>query len=663
MMSITTLFPRHWNVGTKTTLLTFCLTGLILTVLITMISMMTATRLEQRAVDSMQGELAGVRNTIDIFNAATTADVTSYARILAATVEGQFSVDNNSKVMVAGSSTPQLKSGDVILNMNLALLDRFTAQTGAVATIFVADGNDFVRVATTLKKENGERALGTKLDHAHGAYAALNSDSHFVGMAKLFGKKYLTEYSPIKDAGGKVIGALFVGFDLTSILSVLQEKIKHIKFGDSGYSYVLSVAPGKTYGNLVIHPTLNEDTNWLALKDADGHEFIKDIMEKKEGSFHYREAANDTNNSNNSSAVQEKIVIFSSIPKWNWVLVGVASIDEITKDAATIRNRALLFGFISLVIFAALLFVFVQKIVTQPLAELEAVAWQISEGDLRITLAKQSDDEIGRLVDAINGISHKLSTVVAQVRSGANTMAVSTTEIAAGNLDLSDRTERQASSLLETSSSMSQLTTTVKQNADNAHQANQLAISASEVAVQGGSVVTQVISTMGSINASSKKVVDIISVIDSIAFQTNILALNAAVEAARAGEQGRGFAVVASEVRNLAQRSSAAAKEIKDLINDSVGKIASGTQLVDQAGLTMQKIVVSIKNVTDIMKEITAASQDQTSGIEQISHAITDMDEVTQQNAALVEQAAAAASSLQEQAINLSEIVKLFKIH
>src|SRR5512147_2455503 len=243
-------------------------------------------------------------------------------------------------------------------------------------------------------------------------------------------------------------------------------------------------------------------------------------------------------------------------------------------------------------------------------------------------------------------MNDSLVRVVSQVRSGTDTVATASSQIAAGNLDLSSRTEEQASSLEETASSMEELTSTVKQNAENARQANQLAIGSSDVAGKGGAVVSQVVTTMDAINEASRKIVDIISVIDGIAFQTNILALNAAVEAARAGEQGRGFAVVAGEVRNLAQRSAAAAKEIKTLIGDSVDKVENGSKLVANAGQTMDEIVTSIKRVTDIMAEISAASAEQSAGIEQVNTAITQMDEVTQQNAALVEEAAAAAESL-----------------
>ena len=300
--------------------------------------------------------------------------------------------------------------------------------------------------------------------------------------------------------------------------------------------------------------------------------------------------------------------------------------------------------------------------ITNPMNEAVGMARRVANGDLTVEIEVKSSDETGQLMQALKDMNGSLANIVREVRSGTDCLVTASAQIASGNMDLSSRTEQQASSLEETASSMEELTSTVKQNADNARQANQLAVSASEVAIKGGSVVSQVVDTMGSINESSKKIVDIISVIDGIAFQTNILALNAAVEAARAGEQGRGFAVVATEVRSLAQRSAAAAKEIKTLIGNSVEQVNIGAGLVDQAGATMNEVVASVKRVTDIIAEITSASQEQTSGIEQINQAITQMDDVTQQNAALVEQAAAAAQAMQDQTGNLSRVVSKFKL-
>jgi len=302
------------------------------------------------------------------------------------------------------------------------------------------------------------------------------------------------------------------------------------------------------------------------------------------------------------------------------------------------------------------------KSISEPLNYAVEIAQSIAGGDLTRQVEVETDNETGQLLAALKEMNASLVNTVSEVRVSTDTIATASSQIAAGNLDLSSRTEEQAASLEETASSMEELTSTVKQNADNARQANQMVVSASDHAVKGGQVVAQMVSTMGSIKESSRKIVDIIGVIDGIAFQTNILALNAAVEAARAGEQGRGFAVVASEVRSLAQRSAAAAKEIKELIGDSVEKVDAGGRLVVETGESMEQIVTAVKQVADIMSEIAAASAEQSSGIEQVNIAITQMDEVTQQNAALVEEAAAASSSMQDQAANLASTVAVFKL-
>jgi methyl-accepting chemotaxis protein len=332
-------------------------------------------------------------------------------------------------------------------------------------------------------------------------------------------------------------------------------------------------------------------------------------------------------------------------------------------EANARSNRLMLALGVILLAFGAWAAWVISRSITVPLNSALSIANTVAEGDLTTRFDEETArDEIGDLMKALRGMNDALRRVVSQVQTGTTAIATASSEIAEGNLDLSSRTEQQASSLEETASSMEELTSTVRQNADNANQANQLAQAASDVAARGGEIVGQVVETMGSIDASSRKIVDIIGTIDGIAFQTNILALNAAVEAARAGEQGRGFAVVASEVRNLAQRSAAAAKEIKELIDNSVSQVNAGTSLVQQAGTTMGEVVTSVRRVTDIMGEITSASREQSVGIDEVNQAIGQMDQVTQQNAALVEEAAAAAASMQEQAAQLAQVAASFRL-
>src|SRR5450830_190550 len=340
-----------------------------------------------------------------------------------------------------------------------------------------------------------------------------------------------------------------------------------------------------------------------------------------------------------------------------------AEIDKTSQqiDLIAAQSRTLLLA----VEIAALLFGvscawLLTRSIIRPIRQAVALSRKVADGDLTTEIVVKRKDEVGQLLMSLQGMNSNLRNIVSNVRVGTQTIAIASREIAVGNMDLSSRTEAQASALEQTASAMEELISTVRSNADNAREASALASTASDIAIEGGRVVDQVVQTMGDINASSKKIVDIISVIDGIAFQTNILALNAAVEAARAGEQGRGFAVVASEVRSLAQRSAAAAKEIKSLIDDSMRRVSNGSLQVERAGATMTNIVTSVKRVTSIVHEISKASQEQAAGIDQVNNTITQLDNVTQQNAALVEEAASAADAMQLQAANLTKLVSVF---
>ncbi|KNY06691.1 chemotaxis protein [Achromobacter piechaudii] len=355
--------------------------------------------------------------------------------------------------------------------------------------------------------------------------------------------------------------------------------------------------------------------------------------------------------------LQNRVIEISRIQSAEMQDAGVAS-QKVIDNAGTMN---LLLSALAIVL-GGLFAWRVAKSITAPLAQAVRVAETVARGDLGQPIHAHTQDETGRLMRALRDMQDKLAGAVRTIRAGSETISSAAGQIAAGNTDLSSRTEEQAASLEETAASMEELASTVKQNADNARQANQLAASASEIAHRGGAVVSAVVSTMADISASSRQISEIVSVIDGIAFQTNILALNAAVEAARAGEQGKGFAVVAGEVRSLAQRSAQAAREVKALIEGSAGKVAEGSNHAENAGATMHDVVASVKRVTDIMGEIAAASQEQAAGIEQVNRAVSQMDEVTQQNAALVEEAAAAAGSMQDQAHALVRAVGVFRL-
>lgn len=643
------------GVGGKLSLSIVALVGVFVAVLVGSIGYTLGQVIESRANREVGDKTKLIVDLVEATDADLRNRAVGLSKTFAAKLSGGFALSGET-VNIGDKPTPVLTLAGKPVNMDFGLVDQFTEATGAVATVFASNGEDFVRVTTSLKNDKGERVVGTQLDRGHPGYKAVREGNSYTGLAALFGRQYMTHYEPIKDGTGKVVGLAFVGLDFTDYLKSLKDTIRAMKIGNSGYFYVLDARPGANYGNLIVHPA-SEGKNILDSKDPDGREFIKDILEQKSGTIRYPWI----NASMGETKAREKVVAFTFLKPWNWVVAGGTYVDEYTSEVRSVRNIFAMSGLVVVVFTAMVLFYMVKRTVTRPLKEVQSAASRIAGGDLTVQLSKRSSDEIGQMVDAINQIGSGLASVVESVREGSESVANASSEIAQGNQDLSMRTEQQASALQQTASSMATLSGTVSHNVDNAKQANQLAISASDVAMRGGQVMEQVVETMKGINQSSARIADIIGVIDGIAFQTNILALNAAVEAARAGEQGRGFAVVASEVRSLAGRSAEAAKEIKNLISDSVGRVEQGTQLVNQAGETMTEVVASIRRVNDIMGEITAASSEQSNGVSQVSEAVNQMDQTTQQNAALVEEMAAAASSLRTQAGELVNTVSVFR--
>jgi methyl-accepting chemotaxis protein-2 (aspartate sensor receptor) len=643
------------SLGAKTTLCSFVAAGLVFIGFVLAQTAVYSRMLETSAITNLEQETKSVVDMLDMFHRSAMSNVERFGRVFAASYLGSFSVDGSRIVKVGDQEVPVLKNAASDLNLNYEIPDRYTAMTGVTATVFVRKGAEFIRVSTSVKKENGERAVGTLLDHGSPAYPKLLAGQTYRGIISLFGKPYIAEYAPIRDASGQVIGSLYVGGDISADMNVLKEKIKALKIGDTGFFYVLNAREGKDAGAYLVHPS-REGANALDLRDAAGRPIVRDMLAAQSGELRFTAPAAD------GHGARDEVSVFRQYGEWKWLVVGNAHLDELTRAARSTRNLYLTLAFAALAGLAALLFLLVRAMVSRPLAVARDAADRLAQGDLTVRIDNASGDEVGALMRAMDGISAYLRQVVSQIKVGSEQIASASAQIASGNMELSARTEQQAGALESTASAMEALTSTVGRNNENARQANQLALSASEVASKGGAVVGKVVDTMESISDSSRRIVEIVSVIDGFAFQTNILALNAAVEAARAGEAGRGFSVVAEEVRSLAQRSARAAQEIRELIRASSGEIDAGKQLATEAGATMQEMVDSVRRVTDIMAGIMDASVEQGAGIEQVSHAVEEMKGVTRQNAALVEEAAAASATMRDQADELARAVTVFRL-
>jgi len=567
----------------------------------------------------------------------------------------QAFADGFAKEFTLDAATSELSSFGDKLNGNFSAVDKFSATTGGVATVFARKGDDFLRITTSLKKENGDRAMGTLLGAKHPAYAAMVAGQAYTGRAFLFGKHYMTRYQPVKDAAGAVVGILFIGFDLSGLQATLEKMVANDKLFDSGGLVVID--PKKSAADAVFIAHTNP---------ARVGKKVLEAVPGSEATLAALAAAKPDEPVTMGTPLQgqgsDRWAMVHKTQQAGWLVVAEVSDGDVMAQ----HNRAawlsvLLFGGAAVVLGLGLAWM-VRRWVAQPLTQLGSSLAAVAQGDLTQVVTSARRDEIGQLAAQAEAMRQTLAATIRQVREAAESIQVASSEVASGNTDLSHRTEQTASNLQQTAGAITELASHVRQSADSAAQANQLAASASQVATRGGEVVAQVVTTMDEINTSSKRIADIIGTIDGIAFQTNILALNAAVEAARAGEQGRGFAVVAGEVRSLAQRSAEAAREIKTLIGSSVERVETGARLVQDAGATMGEIVASVQRVTDIIGEISAASAEQSTGINQVNGAVGTLDQMTQQNAALVEESAAAAESLKDQAQRLSGVVSTFRL-
>ena len=578
---------------------------------------------------------------IDVYSQSLKSSINALGSSFSSGFPEPFTLDPLATVAINGVASPLMRNGGTAINMNFTAVDRFNKATGGIATIFARKGDDLMRVSTSLKNEKNERAVGTLLDRTHPAYAKILEGVEYFGTAKLFGRDYITKYLPVRDAGGRVIGALFVGFDFTEELKNLKNKIRPTVVGTTGYVYVLDAAEGKNYGSLVVHPQ-REGQSLLAAKDADGRDFIQEILKARKGTIEYR-----WQNPGEKSP-RDKIAVFDHYPAFNWIVVTGSYVDEFTSLARSIRSGLAISVTLAVLLVIGLAYLAIRRWVSRPVGQALNAATRLSEGDLTVKIVAENRDEVGLLMSAMQNMIGRLTQIIGEVRTAADNLNSAASEVATTAQTLSQSSSEQAASVEETTSSMEEMSASITQNTENAKVTDGMATKAAKEAAEGGEAVTKTVDDMKSI--ASK-----IGIIDDIAYQTNLLALNAAIEAARAGDHGKGFAVVAAEVRKLAERSQIAAQEIGDLASSSVKQ-------AERAGTLLTEMVPTIRKTADLVQEIASASSEQSNGVGQINSAMGQLNQATQQNASASEELAATAEELGSQAEQLQQTMTFFRL-
>jgi len=609
-------------------------------------SLMLSKRAQERTVSWVDAKVEAVAQAVDAYDRTAKMLVDRFFKVFGDQFGKNFALDEaNGRITQLG----------IALNDYHNPCDKFTEFTGGSASVLMRRGQAFVTASTSLKDDKGERAMGLVVDASHPAYAALLRNQAFVGRTNLYGRSFIIRVQPVRDLREQVVGALLVAFDLTEFDRSLEQMVAGARFFDSGGVYVLDPRGGDAAHAVLTLPSPLRGRA-LAGMGSGAAELLAALRTATPG----RELSGL--HPVLKPSAQDRFAVMRPAAGTGWIVVG-----EVSRGEAMREQWATLTPFLAMFAVAALAlcvgqYVLIRRWVGRPLSGLTLSLERVAGGDLSSPVPAGGRDEIGSMAGAAEGMRRRFIEMLGAVRASADAISFACAEISTGNLDLSQRTEETAARLQRTTAAMDQIYGSVCQAADATLAADNLARSTADAAERGGEAIREVVTRMGGISASSRRIAEITGVIDSIAFQTNILALNAAVEAARAGDSGRGFAVVAGEVRGLARRSASAAREIKELIAVSAAEVRAGAQLADAASARMQEILAGVRRVNETLGTINASTSEQSTGLSHINESVATLDRMTQQNAALVEQSAAASESLKEQAAALVGSMARFRL-